>query len=316
MIVLYRVATKRIGLRVVAVLLAVAGCTSLDPAPFQAFEEATDRVAGSSKAAFRLDEKWSSEGFVERFVSRGGSYRDLLLILDEPAAAPKSQSGLIAFRDAARAMAALNGGFHDYATLLARLAGSAVLTQREAERLEADLGARVAGLATRFATLGVEVPPELRSGTAIFSVAAVEGFRLSLDARRRSALRVALLGNQPLVESWCKVARAALARVGDDLRFEYRERVRSLAAAYDAAKTDAARRRGVGEILSRNQVLLDALETLRALDASYASLPAAHANLAGVLERRSVSLADLDRFVARARALRILHERLRREPAR
>jgi hypothetical protein len=317
MIVECRAVTKRFGPRVAAVLLvmlAVAGCASVDPAPFEAFEAASGRVAEGSEAAFRLDEKWSREGFVERFVSGGGSYRDLLLVLDDPAAAPDSLSGLVAFRDAARAMDALNRGFHDYAILLARLAGSDVLTQREAERLEADLNARVSGLATRFAELGVEVPLELRSGSALFTVAAVEGLRLFLDSRRRSALRAALADNQALVEGWCGVAREALVRVGDDLRFEYRERTRGLAEGYAAAKTDTARRRLVGEILSRNEALLDALATLRALAASYASMPAAHANLEESLTRRGVSGADLERFTDRARELRILHERLRREP--
>ncbi len=189
------------------VLLAAAGCASMDSAPFEAFEVAAGRVAKGSEAAFRLDEKWSSEGFVDRFVSRSGSYRDLLLSLDDPAAAPEPQSGLLAFRDAARAMAALNRGFLDYASLLARLAGSHILTQREADRLEADLNARVSGLGSRFATLGVEVPPELRSGTAVFTIAAVEGFRFFLDSRRRSVLRAAVAGNQALVEGWCSVAR-------------------------------------------------------------------------------------------------------------
>ncbi len=305
--------------RVVAVwlvVLAAAGCASVDPGPFEAFEVAAGRVAKGSDAAFRLDEKWSSEGFVDRFVSRSGSYRDLLLGLDDPAAAPEPQSGLLAFRDAARAMAALNRGFLDYASLLARLAGSHILTQREADRVEADLTARVSGLASRFATLGVEVPPELRSGTAVFTIAAVEGFRFFLDSRRRSVLRAAVAGNQALVEGWCSVAREALIRVGDDLRFEYRERARGLAEGYVAAKTDAARRRLVGEILSRNEALLDALATLRALDASYTSMPAAHANLAGSLGRRGVSLADLERFTDRARELRILLERLKRESER
>jgi hypothetical protein len=316
MIVECRAVTQRFGSRVAAVwlvMLAVAGCASVDPAPFEAFEAASGRVAKGSEAAFRLDEKWSKEGFVERFVSGGGSYRDLLLILDDPATAPDSQSGLFAFRDAARAMGALNRGFHDYATLLARLAGTDVLTQREADRLEADLNARVSGLATRFTTLGVRVPRELRSGSALFTVAAVEGFRLFLDSRRRSALRAALIDNQALVEGWCSVAREALDRVGDELRFEYRERSRGQAEGYAAAKTDAARRRRVGEILSRNEALLDALATLRALGASYASMPAAHANLEESLSRRDVSLADLERFTDRARELRILHERLHRE---
>jgi hypothetical protein len=296
------------------VLLAAAACTTLDPAPFEAFEEAAGRVAQGSDAAFRLDEKWSREGYVDRFVSRGGSYRDLLLNLDDPAAEPASQGGMLALRDAARAMAALNGGFLDYATLLARLADTGVLTQPEADRLEADLNARVSGLSTRFGALGVEIPPELRSGTAVFTVAAVEGFRLFLDSRRRRALREALAGNQALVEGWCGVAREALVRVGEELHFEYRERARVLSKGYGAAKTDAARRRLVGQMLSRNEALLDALATLRALDASYASMPAAHASLAGSLERRGATLADLERFSDRARELRILYERLRREP--
>ena len=297
-------------------MIAAAGCASVDPAPFEAFEVAAERVAEGSEAAFRLDEKWSSEGFVDRFVSRNGSYRDLLLILDDPAAAPVSQTGLLAFRDAARAMSALNRGFLDYASLLARLAGSRVLTQREADRLEADLNARVSGLASRFATLGVEVPPELRTSAAVFTIAAVEGLRLFLDSRRRSALRAAVAGNQVLVEGWCSVAREALVRVGDDLRFEYRERTRGLADGYVVAKSDAARRRLVGEILSRNGALLDVLAALRALDASYTSMPAAHANLAGTLGRRGVSLADLERFAGRAGELRMLLERLQRESER
>ncbi len=38
------------------VLLAAAGCASMDSAPFEAFEVAARRVAKGSEAAFRLDE--------------------------------------------------------------------------------------------------------------------------------------------------------------------------------------------------------------------------------------------------------------------
>lgn len=331
-----------------AAAIGISGCRSIDSGLFVDYRTATDQVTEATTEVFQLDDAWTREGYLQRFIEDEHPIRELrldiaLAPLDDPhcpeaedqAASHAGGPGpggsaseappftaryraapvFASIQASSAAMAALNQTLSQYATLLVKLSGGEIVEQRRLDELARDLNARANGLVTRFAEIGVEAPPEVAQAPGLISVTAVEGFRLYVGHQRKQALEEALEGNQEWIQGGSCMARQALGMVADDVSFEYTERFRPIAAKFDAGGARASRRKQVEMALELNGAVARTLDAVRSLWLAYGKLPGAHRELAISLRARKPSFDDLRAFAAHASHLNALHRELARENA-
>lgn len=304
--------------------LALAACTPLDPAPFQKFAAATAPAGPALDAAFALDVEWTRAGLRERLVAGApDELRSLAATVEPEALAAKRGADplYIKLQHARRAAASLNAAAAGYAALLAALAGDGAMTQSQFDGLARELRSQTVAATQAFEqamgehTPGYTVPAAADTGTGVFSVAAAEAFRLWVESERRDALEKALRRTQPHVEAWAALLRSALRLIAADLRDEYddaRRRLgRVLLTAGDADADGEERKRAAARaLLEREAKLGTALETLAALDRSYAALGPAHAELRKHVTEAEFDAATLQAYQSHAKHLQKLYREL------
>ncbi|MHC5020928.1 MAG: hypothetical protein ACYTGX_12620 [Planctomycetota bacterium] len=299
--------------------LALAACTPLDPAPFRKFAAATAPAGPALDAAFALDIEWTRAGLRERLVAGAPEeYRSLAAAVEPEALAAKRDADplYIKLQHARRAAASLNAAATNYAALLAALAGDEAMTQSRFDGLARELRAQTTAATEAFEkamgehTPGYTVPAAADTGTGIFSVAAAEAFRLWVESERRDALDKALRRTQPHIEAWAALLRSALRLIAADLRDEYDDGRRRLGRTLLQSPSEPAKRAAAAELLQRERDLRTALETLQALDRTYAALGPAHAELRKHVTETEFDAATLQAYQSHAAHLQKLYREL------
>ncbi|MEM9554787.1 MAG: hypothetical protein AAGC60_11045 [Acidobacteriota bacterium] len=300
------------------VALTAIGCRSTDPAPFDAFTLGTRALRDSADVQARSDLEAARATFLDQ-VERG-EVEPFVLGLEFPGptpfdaalTVPSDPDGqeieplylqLERFRGA---LWTLNQALVDYAELLATLAGSST-PRAESDSLAAD----------QFDTLAVELNAALAQATpalrldaprqrlALISGTATALFRQAIESRRRHHLEAAIREVQPAIEDVGAHLQTSTELLAGGVQTQYQRSFRALL-------TDPAldRRSRAEAIVALNDRTRSTLRTLALLDAGYAELPAAHAELAAAASTRPTGTAAADDFARRATQLRQTVDRL------
>lgn len=307
------------GLALLSLASSLAGCLAVDPASFETFLAATERLREGSDAVMRLQVEWTRMGFMDGAAENNASaetaFKQLTIQQDEkdPLKYWIEDAPLyIRLQESGKLFFDLNGVFVEYAVLLRKLAGNEVVDQAVFDRLARDLDSHLVDAAKAAQRAGYDVP-EAGAGIAFLSTAAAESFRAYIESNRRAALKEALESAQTSVAKWSKLGDDVVRDVAEGLTTEYTRQRDQLGERF-AEEREPEKRRA---ILAANAKLSDefrtALDTLGGLAATYARLPDAHADLGKGVQSYDVTLDNLRAYYDHARHLYGLYEGLRKE---
>ena len=290
---------------------ALAGCTKVNPQPFQTFSESLRTLSTGVEAQAETDYQAAREEFEQNVLS-APSAQVLELQLTFPQGDPfgfkynRDQPPLYVQLDGfRRALKNLNTAMGDYAGLLATLAGDETVNKGQFDQLATDLNKNVTSAA---ATLNLGV-----SGTApaFFSTAAAKIFQEIIERKRKKKLRQAILAQQDRMKLYSEAAQKALVVIVQGVRPRYDDEFSGSAEKYLAATAATDKTAALQAILSQNSKTVDTIRTLERLKNSYAKLPQAHADLATSLDERQTGLPGILDFYNETVALHELFTSLK-----
>jgi len=270
---------------VLACLPWLAGCASLQPAPFTAFATATQELKTGTDASLTHVSERATDRYVDEAVKNVDKILSLKLAPD-----PKDVFGwtipdlepfflkTTRFRDG---VDQLNTALIGYATLLSQLADPNVIPEKTFETMTTDLNDN---LTTAVASMGAKPPPTKE--TAIISTLAVAVFRDYLHHQQRSALIKAIRTNQEAIDTVADLGANAVTITARAITNEYASMSQGLATqAADASQPESVRKTAIRALIALDDQYEKELRILRILHDSYVALPAAHRELANGLEK-------------------------------
>ncbi len=302
---------------VVGLLLALAllaGCPAIDPKPFQQFSRSVQEIHTGADQVLGADYELARERMLRRMkvdlraalkqvtieqVQGAGGTIDVYRwkLGEEPLA--------MAVRRYRRAVNEFNGVLVTYAAQLASLAGPDVLSEEDL----ADMASRLTANANEAAaSLKLQVDQDK---LAIFSTVAADAFQQYVASRQRGHLGKALRENQAWVEEMSRLGREAAKNLALLLWQEFLILQGEMKAEIAGAPDVAARQPLFQKKAALDEQFVDLLEALKTLDDAYATLPAAHAELAKTLEVDYASVETILQLSHLGKRLERLHEQIR-----
>lgn len=308
--------------RLVAVLMAagaLAACAStVNPAPFKAYADASRQIQGSAATALGAAYDWSRQGFLNEATP--GSAIVALLLVQEPGDPfgwqPPEGTVILPLKVAAfqRGVDPLNQALVSYADLLAQLASSELTSTDQFDQLAKDLNANLqtaaAALKVASASPGGSLPSR---ATGIFSAAASEVARAFVAHKRKADLRRALGANQEGISELAELGQSAARGTATVIRKEYERQSTDIArqafkSGPRSARSDPA---SVRALLELDEKYIGQLAILHSLYNAYGRLPAAHRELAASLDAKKPALEQIQAFYQEARRVQHLYEELK-----
>ncbi len=289
-----------------AVIVLMAGCASVDPAPFNQFASSLQPLRAGIDAEAKLAAEASRQALIQKVNNGEVSPADLQLQFDSdnPFAATygfvETRPNFIKLKRFRRGLASLNEAMVAYAQTLVILAGGSqngdsLPTTAQFDQMARDLNANTGNAAS---ALGLRLDPDEQ---AFLSAGAIRLFKAYIDTKRYSALANALSKVQPRVVEFSDTAQQAVRLLASLVTTEYNSKVLSLAVA---SPPDAA------PILALNDSTQVTLATLGSLYNNYAALPAAHNDLIAVASTKSTGLTGIIALGTEAKRLQGLVEEL------
>lgn len=287
-------------------VVLMAGCASVDPAPFNQFASSLQPLRDGSDAQAEAAVEASRQTLIQKVNDGVVSPADLQLEFDpaNPFATTygfvESGPNFVKLNRFRRGLASLNEAMSAYAQTLVILAGGSkdgdiLPTIAQFDKMARDLNVNAGSAAS---SLGISSEP---SKQALLSAAAIELFKAYIEKKRHSALADALSKVQPRVEEFADAAQQAVRLLASLVATEYNTKVLSLAIATPPDATP---------ILALNDSTQAALATLESLASNYAALPAAHRDLIAVASNKSTGLGGLITLSSEANRLKGLVEEL------
>jgi len=302
-----------VGLLFVMLTAVGSGCATVSHPPFQQFAEAVQQLRTGMDASLSVVYDATRERALEDVA--GGAALTAALLTAPPndpfgweSSSPPLFLTVARFRDGVHR---LNSSLVDYAGVMSQLASPDLLKPETFTQLATDLNGN---LRTALPALGVTAPPNRE--IAIFSTVATAAFRAYLQNKQRSGLIEAIAKNQDAIESAAGLGRDAMALTVRAVRSEYDLKSTALANAIaSAGGASEARRAKARELLELNDRFVKDLSVLRTMHQSYASIPAAHRELAAAAADPKLGVATIRRLYEEGRDLQRLYEELAKQDA-
>ena len=283
-------------LAVVIVLFLITGCGTIKHQPFSDFSSSLQELRKGADEALKYNDTANRNRFIEETAAASATVdgaediKNLLIqsVEGEPFAWRMNEMPLFMVSPQFRSgVYTLNSTLVAYSELLASLADSDIVSQKEFDTLAKDLNANLKAAAS---TLEFK---EIDEGEGIFSVAASQATRAYIDSKRRSKLREALEKNQPLIVNISAMLQKAIRIAVLNLSQDYDQRSIEIARKLvpNPSVDIAQRKKNVNAFIELNEDYLIRLKILETLNSSYRSLPAAHLELIQAIEKPGYNLA-------------------------
>lgn len=303
----------------VALLLALAlltGCPAIDPRPFQQFSQSVQEIHTGTDQVLSADYELARARMLRRMQTdlRAAlkqvtieQVQDANGVIDVYRWKLSEEPLALAIRRYRHAVNEFNDVLVTYAAQLASLAGPGVLSEEDL----ADMASRLTANANEAAaSLKLQVDQDK---LAIFSTVAAGAFQQYVTSKQRRHLGAALRENQAWVEEMSRLGREAAKNLALLLWQEFLILQGEMKAEIAGAPDAAARQPLFQKKAALDEQFLDLLEALKTLDDAYATLPAAHAELAKNLEIDYVSVETIRQLAHLGKRLDRIHKRLREE---
>lgn len=297
-------------------LTPLAGCPAIDQKPFAQFSRSVQEIQTGADHVLGADYELARARMLRRM--KEDLRTALKQVTIEQVQGPNESIEVyrwklgeeplaMAVRRYRQAVNEFNGVLVAYAGRLADLAGPSALSEED-----------LAGMALRLTASAKEAATSLkldvdRDKLAVFGTVAAGAFQQYVVSRQRRHLGRALRENQAWVEEMSRLGREAAKNLALLLWQEFLILQGELKAEIALAPDAAARQPLFEKKSDMNEQFVDLLEALETLDEAYATLPPAHAELAGNLEVDYVSVETIRQLSHLGKRLERLHQRLREE---
>lgn len=290
----------------VAVYGLLIGCASVNPEPFAKYRSAAQEAQSGIDAAMSVNYAWTRSGYIDDFSSDTNSKFTQLIIqpgqgydwvLPNPPiylTVNQTRSGL----------AELNHAFAKYTDLLAILASPDLVSTASFDQSTKDLNQNAIDAAK---ALGLDVRPER---IALFSTAASEAARLYIENRRQHHLKAAIQENQGNVANYSALCVSLLHTIRGNVKAYYANRTEPIQNAWNATAGEK-RQKNTEVMLNLNEQYADVMRVLQELEATYAALPEAHADLAKGIATPKLNVAGIQKLHTSAKRLQQLYIELK-----
>jgi hypothetical protein len=295
---------------VISSILILSCASKVNPDPYKKFANSAIEAQEGIDQAMSVTFDWTKAGFIEGFSSNPESKFSELLI--EPGSGfewtwVRGEPPI--YVDVANARGALynlNTAFVGYANLLAKLAGNEIISVDTFDQMAKDMNSNVRDGAK---ALYLNVPAE---GIAIFSLAAIEAFKLYIENKRQEYLINGITDNQQNIEDLSVLVISLINTMRISIAGYYESRYEPIRVAWNSS-TGEKRQKQTEKMLNLNQQYSDTIRTLQELEKTYAAFPKANADLAKAIENPGLSVDGIQELYSSAKRLHRLYKELKKE---
>lgn len=292
------------------IILGVAGCQTVDPAPFQQLNESAAAFEQGADDALGAVYQRAEENFAAGSPFGTDPTLDQLLLVWEPggdATRPTQEVQPLhaMLRDLRRGVSYLNEALATYASYLAKLASGSADDAAAIEAL-----AQEANTNLRSARDALKATDITDDQLALVATIGAELLRQKIERDRREYLEETMDSAQPTIEEFASFMVTTMNLVASDVTFAYAEWAEHTRESYRKAKNARAKQRILMGVLAKNDGTYALLESIRTLREGYAQFPVAHGEVRQRLEDRESALVAVRRLYSEAQHLRKLHAEL------
>ena len=303
---------------VLIVLSLITGCSTIKQQPFASFSSSLQELRKGADEALKYNDTANRKRFIEETAKASltadgaEDVKNLLIqsVEGEPFAWQMTQVPLFMVSPQFRSgVYTLNSTLVAYAELLASLADSDLVSQKQFDAMAKDLNANLKAAASTLQFEGVD------EGVGIFSVAASKAAHGYIDSKRRSKLQETLEKNQPLIVNISDMLQGAIRIAVFNLRQNYDQRSIKIARQLVPNQSIklATRKKTVEALVELNEDYLMRLRILESLNNSYRSLPAAHLELIKAIEKPGYNLAAVQALYENGKHMYHLYKEMQPE---
>lgn len=300
----------------VSIFPLLTGCSSVKPAPFQAFSQSVQQLKLGTDKALETNQAMSSVRFLREAVRTTGTgdtkrVEQLRLRIDEknpfsidPKTIPLFMKAEQFRHAAGRAM----GVFATYAELLVRLSSPELLPRETFDKMTSDLNANAYDAALSF---GSSTPPDPQK-VALFSTIAVALTREYLESKRRAKLVDALGSNQPNVNAFAQHMREGVKIAAIHAAQEYDEESQELfrnMVTRTGPASEPDRRNAIQALIELDRKYLDQVNVLQSLYDAFGQLPNAHAELINATANPDLNVSTIVALLEEGKRLEGLYDK-------
>lgn len=284
----------------------LAGCASVRPGPFVQFNDAVKKAGTGIDAAMSVNYDWTRSGFISGFSTDTASRFSQIIVQVEEKYSWRMEKEPLYFdiKKARSALSDLNTAFARYASLLLELSGGKLASTETFDLLAKDLNKNVADAA---AALKIPASP---ASTALISTAFSEAAKLFIEHKRQKYLIEAISKNQENIEKYSGICIGLVYTIRGNMKTYYVENAEPVKKAWNAA-TGEKRQKQTEAMLDLNDRFIAALEVLKALEAAYAAIPAAHADLSKAIAKPRLNLEGIQQLYSSGLHLQRLYTELK-----
>ena len=323
--------------------MVLSGCQGPVPASkFAQFDKSVSSLHMISDDLFDRVVDMAEDGYVDGSLDQDVSYQDLQLVV-EPESFKYSISGAPYYELAAELQKALNEYtklMANYSSLLSQLAGGAATDRERIERLATALNGNMSDASAAlnsFISHGADSSPSLSNeATGLITTLTARALEATVEAKRRAALKKILCDGQPVIEEFTSLGSLAVQVASVDIEIVYTRWYEAQATTYESnddeiRRLEQQRRSGTPltsdeiwilrelaevqsqlrrDLIDRNKVVTNTVDSLRNIHASFSKIPAAHEALAKSLESGESPNEALERLFQDVRRLESLYRKL------
>jgi hypothetical protein len=288
------------SVRIVYLLLASAfasGCAPLPTSPFQSFSESlvalkdgTDQVLGAIAPQAETRFKREAIAELETAYETGEAPDEPLIdtLLLESSGSPLAISAVPLFLklDQFRLGASqTTGALVGYARLLQQLSSPDLLPAATFNQLATDLNSNAMQALNSMSSAPGQ---QAQANVALFSQAAIAALQAYLQSKRKEALAGALATNQKAVSDFAGLMQSAVNIMALAAQNEYNANFQDI---NKRALVAATRAKAIDELIALDRAYVAQVRTLQDLRDAFGKVPAAHEQLAAVVEGSGQSLS-------------------------
>ena len=277
---------------VICFAILVSACANVDPKPFVAFNTAANQITALDTA---IDPYIVSvkQREMDEISSDPVKTNNLFLNFDPDDLFRHeykfSKDDLPIFIQLQRldsGLTELNASFVKYTSLLAILAGDDLIKKEDFDQLASDLNSNL-----RSTSISLGADPKAQD-LALFSTIASKATFEAVNIKRKAKLIEELESNQDTVDALISQAQDAIEIIRNEIVTEYENFHRDTVRASQANKN--LQIQTANEILANSEKTAAALEMLKALNRTYATLAVSHKKLASSIKNDQLpSFSDL-----------------------
>ena len=295
---------------IISSILFLSCASKVNTEPYKRFALSAKEAQEGIDQAMYVTINWTKSAYIEEFSSNSdSSFIDLLI---EPGSNYQwtwvngNPPIYIDIENARVALYDLNSAFVEYALLLATLAGDEIINIATFDQMTKDLNTNVSNA---FTALNLKAPS---GGVAIFSLAAIEAFKLYIENKRQGYLIEGITENQENIEELSALVISLINTMGLTIAGYYETRYEPIRNDWNSS-TGKERKKQTERILNLNQQYFITMRTLQELENTYAAFPKANADLAKSIEDPEISIDGIQELRSSALRLQRLYAELKRE---